>query len=64
EKMINLIKSNYCIYEQDYSTNESLYQVIEDVLNLYIPIFLAFSGILSNLINMLIFWKLGVKDSM
>lgn len=46
------------------SADDSLYQDIKDALFIYIPLLLSLFGVVSNLVNMLIFWKLGFKDSM
>lgn len=46
------------------SATEILHQVIEDILNIYVPLFISLCGIVCNLFNISIFWKLGLKDSM
>lgn len=46
------------------SVDDAINQNVEDVLNIYVPLFLSICGIFGNLTNLLIFWKLGFKDSM
>lgn len=47
-----------------YVTEQPLHTVKEDVLNKYVPLLLSRCGIVSNLLSMIVFGKLGFKDSM
>ncbi|CAG5117952.1 unnamed protein product, partial [Candidula unifasciata] len=56
------IDESDCISQN--STYDSLSHNLVDVLNIYAPLFLSICGVFSNVINLVIFWKLSLKDSM
>ncbi|CAG5134184.1 unnamed protein product, partial [Candidula unifasciata] len=35
-----------------------------DIINIYVPLFVSVCATVSNIVNIIIFWKLGLKDSM
>ncbi|BFZ09197.1 hypothetical protein BsWGS_12236 [Bradybaena similaris] len=46
------------------SAKDLVNPILLDVLNIYVPLLLSLGGIVSNLLNMIVFGKLGFRDSM
>lgn len=49
---------------QKNSTSQEVQDVLKDIINISIPLLVSVFGVISNTINICIFWKLGLKDSM